>query len=70
MAEKDTDKLNWQQACKVLDCSRSHFYNLVNAGELASERSGRVKGVRVSLEECLRYKREWQERAGLEIAKK
>lgn len=57
-----TDMLNWQQACKILHCSRSHFYNLVNSGELASERSGRVKGVRVSRAECLRYMQAWRER--------
>lgn len=54
--------LNWQQACIILNCSRSHFYNLVNSGQLPAERSGKVRGVRVRKEDCLRYKQEWQER--------
>ena len=31
-AEDKGRKLNWEQAIAVLDCSRSHFYNLVNSG--------------------------------------
>lgn len=53
--------LNWQQACKLLGCSRSHFYNLVNSGELSAERFGKVRGVRVKKEDCERYLR-WQKR--------
>ena len=58
-----TERLNWQQACKRMGCSKSQFYRLVNSGELPSaERSGRIKGVTVSLADCERYLREWQER--------
>ena len=49
------DVLNWQQACKVLGCSRSHFYNLVNSGELPGLRLGRVKGLRVKKIDCINY---------------
>lgn len=48
-------KLNWRQACKLLDCSRSHFYNLVNSGRLPSTRNGEVKGVRVWEKDCEAY---------------
>ena len=51
---------NWQQACKLLGCSRSHFYNLVNSGELPADRFGRVRGVRVKEEDCKRYLQRWQ----------
>ena len=55
-------RLNWQQACRLLGCSKSHFYNLVNSGELPAERSGRVRGTRVKKEDCERYLRRWRER--------
>lgn len=54
-AEKKGRKLNWEQACKLLDCSRSHFYNLINSGVLPSVRLGRVKGVRVYEKDCWEY---------------
>lgn len=57
-----TEVLNWQQACRLLECSQSHFYNLVNSGALPAERSGRVRGVRVKRVDCERYKREWRAR--------
>lgn len=38
-------KLNWKQACGILNCSRSHFYNLVNEGKIPAFRYGRVRGV-------------------------
>jgi len=56
--------LNWQQACKLLDCSQSHFYNLVNSGELPAQRFGRVRGVRVKKKDCERYLQQWQKREG------
>lgn len=34
-------RLNWQQACKLLGCSKSQFYRLVNNGELPAYRLGR-----------------------------
>lgn len=48
-------KLNWRQACMLLSCSRSHFYNLVNTGKLPAIRTGEVKGVRVFEEDCLEF---------------
>ncbi|AAS97347.1 helix-turn-helix transcriptional regulator [Nitratidesulfovibrio vulgaris] len=48
-------KLNWRQACTLLGCSQSHFYNLVNSGEIPSYRHGVVRGVRVLEQDCLNY---------------
>jgi len=57
------ERLNWQQACKLLGCCKSQFYRLVNTGALPSaERSGRIKGVTVEKEDCERYLRQWRER--------
>ena len=39
--ERTEKRLNWRQACAILGCSRSHFYNLVNSGELPAERYGK-----------------------------
>ena len=50
--------LNWRQACRLLGCSRSHFYNLVNSGALPALRHGEVKGVRVYERDCLEYLRQ------------
>ena len=58
----DGQKLNWRQACKLLHCSRSHFYNLINSGDLPAERSGRIKGVTVRRADCENYLRAWQKR--------
>lgn len=39
-------RLNWRQACEALGgCSRSHFYNLVNAGQLPGNRYGKTRGL-------------------------
>lgn len=57
-------RLNWRQACKLLGCSRGHFYRLVNSGDLPAERYGRVKGVLVLKSDCERYLKEWRERTG------
>lgn len=39
-------RLNWRQACEALGgCSRSHFYNLVNAGRLPGNRYGKTRGL-------------------------
>jgi excisionase family DNA binding protein len=56
------ERLNWQQACKFLGCSKSHFYNLVNNGELHAERYGRMRGVFVKKSDCESYLKEWQKR--------
>ncbi|MCL2791097.1 MAG: helix-turn-helix domain-containing protein [Desulfobulbus sp.] len=60
------ERLNWQQACKVLGCSKSHLYNLINSGDLPAERKGRIKGVTVKRSDCERYLKEWRERTGAE----
>lgn len=65
MADK-IEWVNWQQGCKIMGCSRSHFYNLVNSGALQSKRSGRVKGVSVSRADCEKWAKEWRERLGEE----
>ncbi len=56
------ETLNWRQACRILECSQSHFYNLVNSGALPAVRSGKIRGVRVRREDCERYARQWRER--------
>lgn len=38
-------RLNWKQACEMLGCSKSHFYNLINEGKLPAVRYGKVRGV-------------------------
>lgn len=57
-----SEELNVQQAIRILGCSRSHFYNLVNSGDLPSSRNGKIKGVRVKKSDCLLYKKQWRER--------
>ena len=52
---KKDEKLNWQQACALMGCSRSHFYNLVNSGMLMAQRYGKIKGVRVLRSDCVKY---------------
>ena len=29
-----SDRLNWQQACEILGCSKTHLYRLVRAGKV------------------------------------
>ena len=55
-------RMNWKQACRLLGCSKTHFYRLVNTGELPSERYGKVKGVIVKKADCEDYMRKWKER--------
>lgn len=57
-----TETVNWQQACAILGCSKSHFYNLVNAGALPAVRNGKIRGVRVRRTDCETYLARWQER--------
>ncbi len=54
-SSEDRKKLNWRQACTILSCSRSHFYNLINSGKLPAIRMGAVKGVRVFEDDCMKY---------------
>ena len=60
------ERLNWQQACRILGCSKTHFYRLVNSGDLPAVRYGKVKGVTVKKADCERYLQQWQERMELE----
>ena len=52
--------LNWEQACKVLGCGKTHFYYLVNSGHLPAQRSGKVKGIRVKNSDCENLIQKWQ----------
>lgn len=47
--------LNWEQACALLGCKRSYFYNLINSGILPAVRVGTIKGVRVYESACLAF---------------
>jgi excisionase family DNA binding protein len=62
MVNSKPEMLNCQQACKLLACSRSHFYNLVNSGAIPSQRSGKTRGVRVKRSDCESYLKFWLER--------
>ncbi len=43
-----SERLNWQQACELIGCSRAHFYRLVSGGEIpCAYRTGKRKGIRV-----------------------
>lgn len=48
-------KLNWEQACKILGCKKSHFYNLVASGQIPGYRYGAVKGIWVFERDCQIY---------------
>lgn len=50
-------KLNWREACALLGCKKSHFYNLVNSGKIPAIRTGEIKGVRVLESDCMKYLR-------------
>lgn len=46
-------KLNWRQACRVIGCGRSKFYELINTGKLRAFRpEGVSRGVWVWEEDC------------------
>ncbi len=62
MEDKMPETLNWQQACRLLACSQSHFYNLVNSGILPAQRSGKLRGVRVRRSDCEKYLESWRDR--------
>ena len=42
----DNQKINWQQACKILGCGKTKFYDLVSSGQLPAEKVGE-RGIRV-----------------------
>jgi excisionase family DNA binding protein len=55
MSQAPPRLLNWQQACKILGCKRSHFYNLVNSGKISAVRVGKLRGVRVEEDAVRRF---------------
>lgn len=56
--EEKGRKLDWREACALLGCKKSHFYNLVNSGMLPAIRIGRIKGLRVYEADCFAYVRQ------------
>lgn len=51
-----SESLNWQQACALIGCCRSHFYRLVSAGEIScAYRTGKRRGIRVPRKEVEAY---------------
>lgn len=47
-------KLNWQQACELIGCSKTHFYSLVNSGRLPGFRTAdKKRGLWVWEADCL-----------------
>ena len=38
--ESEGKRLNWRQACEILGCKRTRFYQLVNSGQLRAFRLG------------------------------
>lgn len=54
--EQLSEFLNWQQACALIGCCRSHFYRLVNSGELhCAFKMGKRRGIRVPRKEVESY---------------
>ena len=51
----DGQRLNWEQCCTLLGCGKTHFYNLVNTGELPAIRTGKRKGISVSVKDMRIY---------------
>ena len=47
--------VNWKEACDMLGCSRSYFYNLINSGRIPAFRIGKVKGIRVAVEDIMAF---------------
>jgi len=42
------ERLNWRQACELIECSRAHFYRLVASGEIpCASRTGNRRGIKV-----------------------
>lgn len=48
-------RLNWRQACEVLGCGRTHFFRLVETGQLPAYRlEGARRGLWVYEADCRR----------------
>ena len=55
-ADEENDRLlNIDQVRGILNCSRSHVYNLIQAGELSAVTIGSVKGKRIRASDIDRY---------------
>lgn len=48
-------KMNWEQASDVVNCGKSHFYNLIGSGRIPYSRHGLVRGVWVWQKDVLVY---------------
>lgn len=48
-------RLNWREACAILGCKKSHFYNLINSGRIPAQRYGCLRGVWVYEKDCQNY---------------
>lgn len=48
-------KLTCHEACALLGCRKSHFYNLVKAGALPAHRHGKLRGIWVYERDCKAY---------------
>lgn len=46
-----SERLNWKQACTVLGCGKTKFYELIQSGALMAHRVGK-KGLWVNRAEC------------------
>ena len=53
--EQIEKKLNWKEACELLGCKKSHFYNLVHTGKIPGYKFGMTRGVWVYEKDCLAY---------------
>ncbi len=48
-------KLTCTEACILLGCRKSHFYNLVKTGVLPAHRHGKLRGIWVYERDCEEY---------------
>ena len=52
------ERLNWRQACDLIQCSRAHFYRLVASGILpCASRTGKRRGIKVLRSDVENYLR-------------
>lgn len=50
MAEEK--ELSWHEACAVLRCGKTKFYDLVNSGDLPSSRDNASRKIKVKESDC------------------
>lgn len=48
-------KLNYREACALLNCGKTHFYYLIMSGILPAYRVGAKRGVWVYEEDCKKF---------------